>query len=67
MMRSFRKPLTSAANYMHACAMRLRGKGPGYEDELAMIEDASRGVELRKGDVAKAIEQMRAAGVRITK
>ena len=36
------QPLTSAANYMHACALRLRGKGPGYEDVLAMIEDASR-------------------------
>jgi nicotinamidase/pyrazinamidase len=35
--------------------------------QVTLIDDASRGVELRKGDVANAIEQMRAAGVRIGK
>ena len=36
------QPLTAAANYMHACASRLRSQGAGNEDLLAMIEDASR-------------------------
>ena len=36
------QPLTAAANYMHACASRLRSRGEGFEDLLAMIEHASR-------------------------
>jgi nicotinamidase/pyrazinamidase len=32
-----------------------------------LIEDACRGVELQPGDVARAIEEMRAAGVEITR
>jgi nicotinamidase/pyrazinamidase len=35
--------------------------------DTSFIVDASRGVELRPGDVAKAIEEMRSAGVRIEK
>jgi nicotinamidase/pyrazinamidase len=33
--------------------------------ETALIEDACRGVELAPGDCARAVEEMRAAGVRI--
>jgi nicotinamidase/pyrazinamidase len=32
-----------------------------------LVEDGSRGVELRPGDVARAIDEMRAAGVRIVR
>ena len=32
---------------------------------VSLIEDASRGVDLRPGDVAAAVEQMRRAGVRV--
>ena len=32
-----------------------------------LIEDGSRGVELRPGDVARAIEEMRAAGVEVVR
>jgi nicotinamidase/pyrazinamidase len=35
--------------------------------ETSLIEDASRGVELKAGDVAAAIEDMRKAGVRIVR
>jgi nicotinamidase/pyrazinamidase len=35
--------------------------------ETSLIEDASRGVELKVGDVAAAIDQMRRAGVRIVR
>ena len=34
--------------------------------ETCLIEDACRGVELNDGDVARALEEMRAAGCRIT-
>ncbi|MGZ6125047.1 MAG: bifunctional nicotinamidase/pyrazinamidase [Myxococcales bacterium] len=32
-----------------------------------LVEDGSRGVELRPGDVARAVDEMRAAGVRIVR
>ena len=32
---------------------------------VTLIEDAARGVDLRPGDVAAAVEQMRSAGVRV--
>ena len=35
--------------------------------ETSLIEDASRGVELKAGDVAAAIDDMRRAGVRIVR
>lgn len=50
------QPLTAATNYMHACAGRLRRKGEGFEDVLAMIEDASRET-LRAAEI---IRRMRA-------
>jgi nicotinamidase/pyrazinamidase len=43
----------------------LDGRQLGFDVHL--IEDACRGVELNPGDVARAIEAMRAAGVQITK
>jgi len=33
--------------------------------DVTLIEDGCRGVELRPGDVARAVEEMRAAGVRV--
>lgn len=46
------QPLTAAANYMHACATRLRSRGEGYDDLLAMIEHASRET-LKAGDIIR--------------
>lgn len=36
------QPLTAATNFIHASASRLRSKGDGFEDVLAMIDEASR-------------------------
>jgi nicotinamidase/pyrazinamidase len=44
-------------------ATALDGIELGFE--ITLIEDACRGVELNPGDVRKAVEQMRLAGVRI--
>jgi nicotinamidase/pyrazinamidase len=38
--------------------------GQGFETYL--IEDACRGVELQRGDIEKAIQQMKVAGVKMT-
>ena len=46
-------------------ATALDAVGLGFATRL--IEDASRGVELRPGDVARAIEAMKAAGVRVVR
>jgi C4-dicarboxylate-specific signal transduction histidine kinase len=46
------QPLTAAANYMHACASRLRSRGEGYEDLLAMIEHASRET-MKAGEIIR--------------
>jgi two-component system sensor kinase FixL len=46
------QPLTAAANYMHACASRLRGRGEGFEDLLAMIEHASRET-MKAGEIIR--------------
>jgi nicotinamidase/pyrazinamidase len=32
---------------------------------VALVEDGSRGVELQPGDVARAVEEMRKAGVEV--
>jgi nicotinamidase/pyrazinamidase len=45
-------------------ATALDAIGLGFETTL--IEDASRGVELAPGDVARALEEMRSAGVEIS-
>ena len=41
----------------------LDGRRLGFE--VSLVEEGCRGVELRLGDVAKALEEMRAAGVRV--
>jgi nicotinamidase/pyrazinamidase len=41
----------------------LDGRGLGFN--VWLIEDGCRGVELRPGDVGRAVEEMRAAGVRV--
>jgi nicotinamidase/pyrazinamidase len=41
----------------------LDGRGLGFD--VWLIEDGCRGVELRPGDVGRAVEEMRAAGVRV--
>jgi len=41
----------------------LDGLRVGFE--VSLVEEGCRGVELRAGDVAKALEEMRAAGVRV--
>ena len=44
-------------------ATALDAREAGYD--VALIADACRGVEVRPGDVARALEEMRARGVRI--
>jgi nicotinamidase/pyrazinamidase len=41
----------------------LDGRRLGFE--VSLVEEGCRGVELRAGDVAKAVEEMRGAGVRV--
>jgi nicotinamidase/pyrazinamidase len=41
----------------------LDGRSLGYE--VVLVEDASRGVDLHAGDVCRAIEDMKAAGVKV--
>jgi C4-dicarboxylate-specific signal transduction histidine kinase len=55
------QPLTSAANYLHACAGRLRSRGEGDEDVLAMIEHASRET-LRAGDIIRRMRSFIVTG-----
>jgi nicotinamidase/pyrazinamidase len=43
----------------------LDGRRLGFE--VSLVEEGCRGVELRPGDVAKALEEMRAAGVRVVR
>jgi C4-dicarboxylate-specific signal transduction histidine kinase len=49
------QPLTAAANYLYACARRLRSRGEGEEELLMMIEHANR--ETQKA--AEIIRRMR--------
>jgi len=50
------QPLTAAANYLYACARRLRSRGEGEQELLMMIEHANR--ETQKA--AEIIRRMRA-------
>ena len=43
----------------------LDGRRLGFR--MLVVEDGTRGVELQPGDVARAIEQMRAAGVEMVR
>ena len=55
------QPLSAAVNYMHACASRLRSRGEGYEDLLAMIEDASRET-LKAGEIIRRMRSFIVTG-----
>jgi C4-dicarboxylate-specific signal transduction histidine kinase len=55
------QPLTAAANYMYACASRLRSRGEGYEDLLAMIENASRET-LKAGEIIRRMRSFIVTG-----
>jgi C4-dicarboxylate-specific signal transduction histidine kinase len=55
------QPLTAAANYMYACASRLRSRGEGYEDLLAMIENASREA-LKAGEIIRRMRSFIVTG-----
>jgi C4-dicarboxylate-specific signal transduction histidine kinase len=55
------QPLTAATDYMHACAGRLRGKGDGFEDVLAMIDHASRET-LRAGEIIRRMRSFIVTG-----
>ncbi len=46
------QPLTSASNYLAACARRLRGMGEDHEDLLAMIDHASEET-LKAGEIIR--------------
>jgi C4-dicarboxylate-specific signal transduction histidine kinase len=55
------QPLTAAANYMHACAARLRGRGEGNEDVLAMIEHATNET-LKAGEMIRRMRSFIVTG-----
>lgn len=55
------QPLTAAANYMYACASRLRSRGEGSEDLLAMIEHASRET-LKAGEIIRRMRSFIVTG-----
>jgi len=46
------QPLAAAANYMHACASRLRSRGEGFEELLLMIGHASNEM-LKVGEIIR--------------
>lgn len=46
------QPLSAAANYLHACAGRLRSAGEGHETLLTLIEHASREL-LKAGEIIR--------------
>jgi two-component system sensor kinase FixL len=46
------QPLSAAANYLAACARRLRGLGEGHDDVLAMIDHAAQET-LRAGEIIR--------------
>jgi C4-dicarboxylate-specific signal transduction histidine kinase len=55
------QPLAAAANYMHACASRLRSRGEGYEELLMMIEHASQET-LRAGEIIRRMRSFIVTG-----
>ena len=55
------QPLTAAVNYMHACATRLRSRGEGHEDLLAMIEHASNET-LKAGEMIRRMRSFIVTG-----
>ena len=55
------QPLTAAANYLHACAGRLRNAGEGHETLLTMIEHASREL-LKAGEIIRRMRSFIVTG-----
>lgn len=55
------QPLTSAANYIHASARRLRKHGEGFEEVLAMIEQAGHET-VRAGEIIRRMRNFIVSG-----
>ena len=55
------QPLSSATNYLHACAARLRKRGEGYEEELAILSFAARET-IRVGEILRRMRSFVASG-----
>lgn len=55
------QPLTAAANYSHASARLLRDRGDGFEDVLALINQASRET-LRAGEIIRRMRSFIVSG-----
>jgi C4-dicarboxylate-specific signal transduction histidine kinase len=55
------QPLAAATNFIHASAIRLRKKGAGHEDVLAMIEQASHET-VRAGEIIRRMRSFILSG-----
>jgi C4-dicarboxylate-specific signal transduction histidine kinase len=55
------QPLSAAANYLYACARRLRSRGDDHADLLAMIEHASREM-LKAGEIVRRVRSFIVSG-----
>jgi two-component system sensor kinase FixL len=55
------QPLTAATNYMQACARRLRERGEGYEELVAMIDHASRET-IKAGEIIRRMRSFIVSG-----
>lgn len=55
------QPLAAATNYIHASARRLRKRGEGYEDVLAMIEHAA-DEALKAGEIIRRMRSFIVSG-----
>lgn len=55
------QPLTAATNFIHASARRLRQKGEGFEDVLAMIEEASQET-VKAGEIIRRMRSFIVSG-----
>jgi C4-dicarboxylate-specific signal transduction histidine kinase len=55
------QPLAAATNFIHASASRLRRRGEGYEDVLAMIEEAGRET-VKAGEIIRRMRSFIVSG-----
>ncbi len=55
------QPLTTATNYLHACAGRLRSRGEGFEEELAILQLAGREA-IKVGEIIRRMRAFIAGG-----
>ena len=55
------QPLTTATNYLHACANRLRNRGEGYDEELAILQLAGREA-IKVGEILRRMRSFIASG-----